>query len=114
MPKKYTEEEIREAISNSTSFKEAGKYLNTNPGCLAKRAKRLEIDYSHFKRKIFSDKAIEEAVKNSSSIIGVLRHLGASTKGGSHWNIKRRVLDLKIDTSHFKREKRKIGSRGKL
>jgi hypothetical protein len=44
---------------------------------------------------------LEEAVKNSFSISGVLRQLGMAG-GGSHGHITRRIKELGIDTSHFK------------
>lgn len=44
---------------------------------------------------------LEEAVASSSSVAGVLRHLGMKQAGGSHSHIVRMLKQLEIDTSHF-------------
>lgn len=49
----------------------------------------------------YSDEDIQNAVKNSTSIMGVLRFLGVKESGGSHSHISRRIKKSNIDTSHF-------------
>lgn len=51
----------------------------------------------------YSKEVLEEAVKQSFSVSGVLRKLGIAG-GGSHGHITRRIKDLGIDTSHFKKQ----------
>jgi predicted RNA-binding Zn-ribbon protein involved in translation (DUF1610 family) len=46
---------------------------------------------------------LTEAVANSISIVGVLRYLGIPIAGGNHAHISRKLKQLGIDTSHFKR-----------
>ena len=45
--------------------------------------------------------ALAAAVAASTSIAGVLRHLGIKPTGGSHAHLSRRIKRLGIDTSHF-------------
>ncbi|GAA2521492.1 HNH endonuclease signature motif containing protein [Winogradskya humida] len=42
-----------------------------------------------------------EAVTASTSIAGVMRHLGLPQNGGSHAHLRKRIDQLGIDTSHF-------------
>ncbi|MDO2379241.1 HNH endonuclease [Rhodococcus electrodiphilus] len=44
---------------------------------------------------------LEEAVRNSTSVAGVMRYLGLVPSGGSHHHLSRRIKKLGIDTSHF-------------
>lgn len=52
--------------------------------------------YTHYTKE-----QIEDAVANSVSYMGVLRHLGLRETGGSHSHYKKKILELGIDTSHF-------------
>ncbi|CAL9973614.1 HNH endonuclease [Vibrio phage D69] len=45
---------------------------------------------------------LTEAVKESESIMGVLRYLGKKEAGGSRSHYSRRIKKLDLDTSHFK------------
>nr|WP_188547058.1 HNH endonuclease [Rhodococcus trifolii] len=49
----------------------------------------------------YTEEVLREAVDQSNSIAGVLRHLGVPLSGGSHAHISRRIRRLEIDTSHF-------------
>jgi hypothetical protein len=49
----------------------------------------------------YSNDDLAEAVANSVSIAGVLRHLGIRVSGGSHYYLSRRIRALGLDTSHF-------------
>ena len=65
---------------------------------------------------IITDEDLALAVKESTSIYGVLRNLGKKLAGGSHSHYSRRIKSLGLDTSHFtgqahnkgKRSERKI------
>ena len=51
---------------------------------------------------LVSDEDFIEIIKNSFSYSDCLRALGLGTKGGSSTDIlKRRIEELKCDTSHF-------------
>jgi predicted RNA-binding Zn-ribbon protein involved in translation (DUF1610 family) len=50
----------------------------------------------------YTKELLQEAVDNSISYRGVLRHLGLKMAGGTQTHIKKRIIDFGIDTSHFK------------
>lgn len=50
----------------------------------------------------WTDTQLEEAVANSLSYAQVLRHLNLAIAGGSYELIKRHIVRLGLDTSHFK------------
>lgn len=49
----------------------------------------------------YTKELVEEAVENSTSVMGVLRYLGRPLAGGNHTHIKRVIAKYEIDTSHF-------------
>jgi predicted RNA-binding Zn-ribbon protein involved in translation (DUF1610 family) len=51
----------------------------------------------------YTRELLTEAAANSISIVGVLRYLEIPIAGGNHAHISRRLKQLGIDTSHFKR-----------
>jgi hypothetical protein len=51
----------------------------------------------------YTRELLTEAAANSISIAGVLRYLEIPWSGGTHAHISRRIKQLGIDTSHFKR-----------
>jgi len=54
------------------------------------------MTYTKYTREMLS-----EAVAATTSMAGVLRHLGLRQNGGSHAHLRRRIKQLGIDTSHF-------------
>ena len=53
-------------------------------------------------RRKYTEEILAEAVSASTSIAGVLRHLGLRPTGGAHSHISRTVKAFGIDTSHFR------------
>ncbi|TQL70093.1 hypothetical protein FB381_4020 [Nocardioides albertanoniae] len=51
----------------------------------------------------YTQEMLQEAVDNSTSVAGVLRHLGLNQAGGTHAHISRMLKKMSIDTSHFVR-----------
>ncbi|MGW4942409.1 hypothetical protein ACWEOZ_12590 [Actinoplanes sp. NPDC004185] len=49
----------------------------------------------------YTREMLSEAVAASTSMAGVLRHLGLRQTGGAHAHLRRRIAKLNIDTSHF-------------
>ena len=49
----------------------------------------------------YTRELLAEAVTASTSMAGVLRHLGLSQAGGAHAHLRRRIDRLGIDTTHF-------------
>jgi len=52
--------------------------------------------------KKYTDEALTEAVKANKTMSGVMIQLGITYSSGSmHTNLKRRIADLKLDTTHM-------------
>jgi HNH endonuclease len=66
--------------------------------------------YNKYNQK-YTREVLTEAAANSISIAGVLRYLGIPFSGGTRAHISRKLRQLGIDTSHFKRV---APNRGKL
>ena len=49
----------------------------------------------------YTKEIVSEAVAQSHSLAGALRHLGLAPVGGNHGTIKRKIIAFEIDTSHF-------------
>jgi hypothetical protein len=49
----------------------------------------------------YTEQDISDAVSNSTSIAGVLRCLDLVPVGGNYATIKKRIIQLSLDTSHF-------------
>ncbi len=49
----------------------------------------------------WTDEQLVAAVKASTSVLGVLRHLGLKVGGGQHRNIQVNIQRLGLETSHF-------------
>lgn len=49
----------------------------------------------------YTKEVLQDAANKSSSIAGVLRHLGLKQAGGTQAYIGRRLKELEVDTSHF-------------
>ncbi|CAM3591113.1 hypothetical protein [Nocardioides zeicaulis] len=53
-------------------------------------------------RRKYTEELLSDAVRASTSVAGVLRHLGVRPTGGSHAHISRTIKAFGIDTSHFR------------
>jgi 5-methylcytosine-specific restriction endonuclease McrA len=51
----------------------------------------------------YTEDILRGAVEASTSVAGVLRHLGLNQAGGTHAHISRMIKSFEIDTSHFVR-----------
>lgn len=58
----------------------------------------------------YTKEILEDACKNSLSVMGVLRYLGIAEAGGNHSHISRKIKVLQINTDHFV----KIHNKGKI
>jgi 5-methylcytosine-specific restriction endonuclease McrA len=54
-------------------------------------------------RRKYTREILAEAVAASTSVAGVLRHLGLPQAGGTHAHLSRTIKAFEIDTSHFVR-----------
>lgn len=64
----------------------------------------------------WTDDDLRRVVRESTNLTDVLRGLGLGIAGGNHKSIKYWIDELKLDTSHFNREKQlaKLGNPRKL
>ena len=51
----------------------------------------------------YTEELLREAVASSTSVAGVLRHLGLAQAGGTHAHISRTIKRFGLDTRHFVR-----------
>ncbi len=58
----------------------------------------------------YTKEMLQDAVDNSISYAGVLRHFGLKMSGGTQAHIKRRMQHFKIDTDHFKGQRWNSGN----
>ncbi|HET6908429.1 MAG TPA: hypothetical protein VFH54_03740 [Mycobacteriales bacterium] len=68
------------------------------------RLARWQIDTTHWDRSpkySYGEDLLATAVRESTSIAGVLRILGIPLSGGQHAHIARRIRAAGIDTGHF-------------
>ena len=61
----------------------------------------------------YTEKELEDAVKQSFSLAGVCRILSIRPAGGNYATIKRKIKKLGIDTSHFTGQGWNVGERFK-
>lgn len=54
---------------------------------------------------LYTNEQLIEAVKDSKNFCEVCRKLNVKQTGGSYYNVKRRILKLGLDTSHFTKDK---------
>ncbi|GAA2675208.1 HNH endonuclease signature motif containing protein [Streptomyces lunalinharesii] len=104
----YTRERLEAAATTSGTLSEALGKLGVDPrspkrNYLRERMRKLGVDTSHFEREParWTREVLQAAVSASTSMYGVLRHLGLEVVGGHHTHISRRVRAYGIDTSHF-------------
>jgi hypothetical protein len=112
-PRKYTDQQLAEAVNRSRSMREVLIALRLAPRggnyeTVWRRIERLGLDASHL-RTLFdrgrsprscSDQEIIEAVIGARSLAQVLVTLGIR-RGGNQARLKSRIADLGLDTSHF-------------
>ncbi|WP_018549644.1 HNH endonuclease signature motif containing protein [Streptomyces sp. LaPpAH-108] len=110
----YTRERLEEAARGARNLSEALERLGVDPASSTRRyvrgrLKKLGIDVSHFEREgvKWTREILEQAVRASTTMCDVLRHLGLEVVGGHHTHISRRIKAYGIDTSHFRRPGRR-------
>ncbi|WNI31694.1 HNH endonuclease [Streptomyces sp. ITFR-6] len=107
---KYPDVAIAAAVASSSSLREVVTELGAPPasGTLSHISRRIAaagIDTSHFRnaRLAIPEAALRDAVPRASSYADVMRALGLEVKDSNHRRARRKVLQLKLDTSHFTR-----------
>ncbi len=120
----WTDDELRMAVLASRSMRQVLQRLGYAPSggawtAVQARIRQLDLDTSHFtrlawrrgrrrapapnvRRERWTDAQLVEAVAASTSIAGVLRHLGLRPGGGTYVVMNERIAALALDISHFK------------
>lgn len=107
-----SDDELREIVRSSTTGTEVLARLGMQPRRahfekLNRRLAQLALDTSHFRsargrrRSRWTDEQLRDAVRASTSYRGVIEKLGLIAAGGNYDQVKRRIAELALDTSHF-------------
>ncbi|MEV8548920.1 HNH endonuclease signature motif containing protein [Streptomyces glaucescens] len=106
----FTDEELRAAAAPASSIRETAAALGIpddgrSRAALGRLLRERGIDTSHFRhaRLTLPDDELRAAVACSESYADVMRRLGLDVGYAHHRRIRRRVTELGLDTSHFKR-----------
>ncbi|MBW3662232.1 MAG: HNH endonuclease [Actinobacteria bacterium] len=106
-PRSWTDDQLRDAVATSTTYREVVLRLGLAPSGYAfsavrGRAAQLELDDSHLAvTASWTDADLREAVTRAKSLNQVFANLGLQV-GGSQWlTIRERINELRLDTSHF-------------
>ncbi|MBC3190541.1 transposase [Pseudonocardia sp. C8] len=112
--RRWTDEQLVEAVAASTRLSEVCHRLGIKPGRydqLRKHIERVGADASHIPgaldprhknhRRRYTDGELAAAVATETSVHGVLRRLGYEPNGGMFRAVTARIRTLGLDTSHF-------------
>ncbi|MEW1724540.1 HNH endonuclease signature motif containing protein [Streptomyces sp. NPDC093109] len=106
----FTTAELANAAASSTSIRGAARALGVpddsrSRAVLGRMLKERDIDTTHFRnaRLTVPETALREAIPTASSYADVMRSLGLPVNDTNHRRVRRKVIQLGIDTSHFKR-----------
>lgn len=106
----YTDAELRTAAASTHSVREMARLLGVGDDSRSRAALRhmLEarrIDIAHFthRRVAVPEDRLRAAVTDATSFADVMRALDLPVTDQNHRRVRRRVAELGLDTSHFKR-----------
>ncbi|MFJ2115215.1 HNH endonuclease signature motif containing protein [Streptomyces sp. NPDC087850] len=106
----FTTAELADAAASATSIRGAARALGVpddsrSRAALGRMLKERDIDTAHFRnaRLAVPETALREAIPAASSYADVMRSLGLPVNNTNHRRVRRRIIQLGIDTSHFKR-----------
>ncbi|GAA3484292.1 HNH endonuclease signature motif containing protein [Streptomyces yanii] len=113
----FTPEELRTAAASAESIRGVARELGVRDdsqsrSVVAGMLRRHGIDTSHFRnaRLAIPEDALRAAIPKAASYADVMRSLGLEVNDTNHRRVRRRVLQLELDTSHFKRRPWASGS----
>ncbi|MET7861515.1 HNH endonuclease signature motif containing protein [Streptomyces sp. NPDC005318] len=115
----FTPEELRVAAASAESVHGVARELGVRDDSQSRTAvagmlRRHGIDTSHFRnaRLAIPVDALRAAVPKATSYADVMRALNLEVTDTNHRRVRRKVLQLKLDASHFKRRSWASGSTG--
>jgi 5-methylcytosine-specific restriction endonuclease McrA len=112
--RKYTRELLEPIVRSSDTWSEVIRALGLpvnggNHRLITARVRNAGLDTSHFRQNTIAarvaavpSEVIANIVGKHTSLAGVLRDLGFATDGRAHHEMKQRMKELGIDTSHFR------------
>lgn len=112
--KKYTRELLEPIVRSSDTWSELIRALGPpvngdNHRLITARVRNAGLATSHFRQHTIaarvaaiSPETIANLVAKYTSLAGVPRELGFATDGRAHHEMKRRLKELEVDTSHFR------------
>jgi bacterioferritin-associated ferredoxin len=119
IPRRWTDEQLREAVAASTSYKLVCRRLGLsgsggNKYHVRARARELALDVSHFGARTIercTDDEIRRAILASTSFVQVFAALGVKPGGTANGKLRARIRELGLETAHFRRarEQRRVG-----
>ena len=113
MTRRWTDDELREAVRASLSWKQVCDRLGLTSGGsartrLRRRAEELGIDVAHVGvlpsasyRRTWTDQELATAVAEATSLHGVFGGLGLRVGGGAWMAMKEHIRRLRLDVSHW-------------
>ncbi|WP_314616783.1 HNH endonuclease signature motif containing protein [Streptomyces stackebrandtii] len=106
----FTTDELRAAATKASSVRELARLLGVpddskSRAALGRMLRKQVVDIAHFTYQRFTVPAdrLCAAVADATSFAEVMRTLGLSVNDQNHRRVRRRVVELGLDTSHFKR-----------
>ncbi|WPW29122.1 HNH endonuclease signature motif containing protein [Streptomyces atratus] len=106
----FTTEELRTATAAAESIRGVARSLgmgddSQSRSALASLLRRRGIDTSHFRkaRLAVPEDTLRNAVQRATSYADVMRALALEVNDTNHRRVRRKVLQLQLDTSHFTR-----------
>ncbi|MFJ5710246.1 HNH endonuclease signature motif containing protein [Streptomyces sp. NPDC093105] len=106
----FTADELRGAAASTRSVREMARLLGVGDDGRSRAALRHmlqkeEIDTAHFahRRVDLPEDRLRTAVSDATSFADVMRALDLPVSDQNHRRVRRRVAELGLDTSHFKR-----------
>ncbi|MEU2677800.1 HNH endonuclease [Streptomyces sp. NPDC007107] len=106
----FSTEELQVAANSSESVRGVARALGVpddgrSRAAVAAMLRSREIDTSHFRNARLSipEEALRTAVRDAASFADVMRALGLEVNDSNHRRVRRKILQMQLDTSHFKR-----------
>ncbi|MBH1932844.1 HNH endonuclease [Streptomyces sp. AV19] len=104
-------QELKAAAASATSIRDAARHLGVpdngrSRAVLARMLRESGTDTSHFRnaRLALPEDRLRDAAAKATSFADVMRTLGLPVNDTNHRRVRRRCLQLDLDTSHFKRK----------
>ncbi|MEV0746710.1 HNH endonuclease [Streptomyces sp. NPDC050273] len=106
----FSTEELQAAADSSQSVRGVARALGVpddgrSRAAVAAMLRRRNINTSHFRnaRVHIPEEGLRTAVREAVSYVEVVRALGLEVTDSNHRRVRRKILQMELDTSHFKR-----------